>query len=234
MQLFYSQHITGNTAVFDETESQHALQVLRLKEQDTIYLTDGKGKLFEGKVTIQNKKNMSATGLQLVREQNAPKTAVHLVVSPLKNVDRLEWLAEKAVELGISSITPVLTKNTVKKGVNERRLLGIVLSAMKQSLQLHLPHVHPLTEIKHLSFDIENAQYCFGYCGEANKTSIQDISLAVNNVVVMIGPEGDFTPDEVDFLIHHKCVPISLGETRLRTETAAMYALSVLKARLGY
>lgn len=234
MQLFYSQQITGNTAVFDETESQHALQVLRLKEQDPIFLTDGKGKLFEGKIAVQHKKLMTATGLQLVREEEKPKTAVHLVVSPLKNVDRLEWLTEKAVELGVTSITPVITKNTVKKGVNERRLMGIVLSAMKQSLQLHLPQVHATTELKQLVFDAENTQYCFGYCGQANQTPIQNLSLSVANIVIMIGPEGDFTREETDFLIHHKCVPVSLGDTRLRTETAAMYALSVLKSRLGY
>jgi 16S rRNA (uracil1498-N3)-methyltransferase len=105
---------------------------------------------------------------------------------------------------------------------------------MKQSLQLHLPQVHATTELKQWVFDADNTQYCFGYCGQANQTPIQNLSLSVSNIVIMIGPEGDFTREETDFLIHHKCVPISLGDTRLRTETAAMYALSVLKSRLGY
>lgn len=233
MQLFYSQEITGPTTVFDETESQHAIQVLRLRNGETIYLTDGRGKLFEGKVLLSGKKNMSATELRLIREDKSSKTAVHLVVSPLRNVDRLEWLVEKAVELGVTSITPMLTQHTVKKGVNEKRLQNIVLSAMKQSLQLHLPEVRALVELKKFCFDEENTQYCFGYCGEANKTMIQDLSLEAENIVLIIGPEGDFSAEEANFLTHHKCIPISLGETRLRTETAALYALSVLKSRLG-
>ena len=234
MQLFYSQQVTNDSALFDETESRHALQVMRLHTGDAIHFTDGRGKLWEGKIQAHDKTKMSATGLKLLKEVQQQKPAVHLVVSPLKNADALEWLAEKAVELGVSSITPLVTKNTVKKGVNEKRMQGILMSAMKQSLQLHLPTLHEVTELKHYAFDAENTQYFFGYCGEAGKTPIGKISLTSDNVVIMIGPEGDFSRDETDFLIHHKCVPVSLGETRLRTETAAMYALSVLKFRLDH
>lgn len=233
MQLFYSQAITNDSAVFDETESRHALQVLRLRQGDTIHLTDGKGKLWQGNVGIHNKSTMVATGLRLIREDQKPKTAVHLVVSPLKNADALEWLMEKAVELGVSSVTPVVSKNTVKKGVNEKRMQGILLSAMKQSLQLYLPVLNEVTELKKFLFEAEKTKYLFGYCGEMQKTALQNISLDAENIVVMIGPEGDFSKEEAEWLVQKKCTPISLGETRLRTETAALYALAGLKFTLG-
>lgn len=232
MQLFYSQQITGTEAIFDETDSLHALQVLRLKNDDLIHVTDGKGKLYEGSILSTNKRNMMAIRLKLLREDKIPAVKIHLLVSPLKNADRLEWLAEKAVELGVSSITPVVTKNTVKKGVSEKRLQNIVLSAMKQSLQLHLPEVRIPVELKKMVFD-PAAKYFFGYCGEMDKTGLADISLEAENIVLMIGPEGDFSPEEAIYLLQQKCTALSLGETRLRTETAAMYALAGLKLRLN-
>lgn len=232
MQLFYSQYITGSEAIFDENDSLHALQVLRLKNDDLIHVTDGKGKLFTGKVSASNKKNMRAVDLRLTREEKAREKNIHLVVSPLKNADAFEWLMEKAVELGVASVTPVVTKNTVKKGVNEKRMQGILLSAMKQSLQLHLPVLNEVTELKKFGFDAPGTRYFFGYCGEMDKTKIQDIDVKTENTVMIIGPEGDFTPEEAELLRSKGCTPVLLGETRLRTETAAMYVLAALKYKL--
>ncbi|HYG51830.1 MAG TPA: RsmE family RNA methyltransferase, partial [Flavobacteriales bacterium] len=155
MQLFYTQQITNDAAAFDESETTHALQALRLKNGEEIYFTDGFGKLYKGQVELVGKKQFIANGIELVKQEKKSINQVHLYVSPTKMADRLEWLVEKATELGVASITPLLTERTFKKNTNIKRLKNLALSGMKQSLQLYLPEIHEPVQLKKMDFASE-------------------------------------------------------------------------------
>lgn len=232
MQLFYTQQITDKAAAFDETESAHAIQVLRLKTGDLIHFTNGSGKLFKGTVELTGKKQFIANNVELIKDLVEPTTKIHLYVSPTKMSDRYEWLVEKATELGVSSITILLTERTIKKNQNTKRLNNLALSGMKQSLQLFLPQINEPVQLTKMRFDQPDSLYYFGYCGDAEKQELKKLELKAKNIHFFIGPEGDFTPKEIEFMIGNKCVPVTFGETRLRTETAAIYLMSVLKLTL--
>jgi 16S rRNA (uracil1498-N3)-methyltransferase len=231
MQLFYTQQITAQAAAFDETESAHAIQVLRLKTGDLINFTDGLGKLYKGVVELVGKKQFIANKIELIKSENEPPTKIHLYVSPTKMSDRFEWLVEKATELGVSSITPLLTERTIKKNQNTKRLKNLALSGMKQSLQLFLPVIYEPQPLTKINFTLQNSNYFFGYCGEMEKQNLKDIALSSSNVHFFIGPEGDFTPKEIELMQKSNCAPVTFGETRLRTETAAIYVSAILKFR---
>jgi 16S rRNA (uracil1498-N3)-methyltransferase len=231
MQLFYTQQITNEAAAFDEAETTHALQALRLKNGDEIHFTDGNGKLFKGLVELVGKKQFIANKIELVRHENKPRHQIHLYVSPTKMADRFEWLAEKATELGVASITPLMTERTFKKNTNIKRLKNLALSAMKQSLQLYLSVINEPLVLNKIDFNLNESAFYFGYCGEGEKKSLNTILFAAQNIHVLVGPEGDFTAGEIAFLFEKKCVPVTLGKTRLRTETAALYAMAILKSK---
>jgi 16S rRNA (uracil1498-N3)-methyltransferase len=232
MQLFYTQQITAQAAAFDETESAHAIQVLRLKTGDEIHFTDGFGKLYKGIVELVGKKQFIANHVEITKTQKEPTTKIHLYVSPTKMADRFEWLVEKATELGVSSITPLITERTIKKNQNTKRLKNLAMSGMKQSLQLFLPVIHEPQQVNKIDFNLPESQYYFGYCGDAEKKDIATIELSQKNIHFFIGPEGDFTPKEIELLQSNKCTPVTFGETRLRTETAGLYAMSILHYRI--
>lgn len=229
MQLFYTQQITSQAAAFDETESSHAIQVLRLKSDDEINFTDGAGKLYSGKVELVGKKQFIANHIKLIKTAVEPKTKIHLYVSPTKMSDRFEWLVEKATELGVSSITPLICERTIKKNQNTRRLKTLALSGMKQSLQLFLPVIHEPQQLTKIDFNLPTSKFYFGYCGEGEKQELNSIKLDEQNLHFFIGPEGDFTNQEIDFFQKNKCTPLTFGETRLRTETAGIYLMGVMK-----
>lgn len=232
MQLFYTQQITAKAAAFDDTESAHAIQVLRLKTGDEIHFTDGLGKLYKGSVELVGKKQFIANHIEVVRTEQELTTKIHLYVSPTKMSDRFEWLVEKATELGVSSITPLLTERTIKKNQNTKRLKNMALSAMKQSLQLFLPVIHEPQPINKIDLNLPNSAYYFGYCGDMEKQDLKNIDLSAANINFFIGPEGDFTPKEIELMQKNKCIPVSFGETRLRTETAGIYLAAALKFRM--
>ncbi|HLP13156.1 MAG TPA: RsmE family RNA methyltransferase [Flavobacteriales bacterium] len=229
MQLFYTQQITNEAAAFDEAETTHALQALRLKNGDEIHFTDGNGKLFKGLVELVGKKQFIANKIALIKEEKKTAHQVHLYVSPTKMADRMEWLVEKATELGVASVTPLLTERTFKKNTNTKRLKNLALSGMKQSLQVFLPIINEPTQLAKINFGIAESAFYFGYCGEGEKQAFGKIEFTASNIHLFIGPEGDFTAAEIDVLLQKKCIPVTLGETRLRTETAALYAIAVLK-----
>lgn len=229
MQLFYTQQITSEAAAFDEAETTHALQALRLKNGDEIHFTDGNGNHFKGLVELVGKKQFIATKIELVKHEKKSQHQVHLYVSPTKMADRFEWLVEKATELGAASITPLVTERTFKKNTNVKRLKNLALSGMKQSLQLYLPVINEPVQLTKTEFNLSESEFYFGYCHEGEKKPLNSILFSAKNIHVFIGPEGDFTNNEIEFLLEKKCIPVTLGNTRLRTETAALYAMAVLK-----
>jgi 16S rRNA (uracil1498-N3)-methyltransferase len=229
MQLFYQNNIVNNTTcVLNEEESRHIAQVLRLKVDNTIQITNGKGSLFTARlIEIHHKKCV----INVLNETLSPKAenfSLHLAIAPTKNMDRMEWFVEKAVELGIDEITPVICNRSERKEIKIDRLIKVAVAAMKQSLKFNLPQINEATTFeKFISLNGQNQGYiCFGNAEPAN--SLHSFSTNNQHNTFLIGPEGDFTPNEILKAAENGYKPINLGPSRLRTETAALHVVSIV------
>jgi 16S rRNA (uracil1498-N3)-methyltransferase len=215
----------------DETNSKHAIQVLRLKKRDVVLLTDGCGHLLQGVITDEHRK---ACVLQIESVQQIPpaKNPVTLAVSPLKNTSRFEWLLEKVTELGVQRIVPLRCERTEKENLRTDRLQAVLISAMLQSRQCWLPILEAprsFSELPQLASTVVHR--CLAYCGEAQKISLVDWHPGQGSTLVCIGPEGDLTAAEHALAMANGCTTVHLGVNRLRTETAAMVAVTLLTQR---
>ncbi|WP_179317751.1 16S rRNA (uracil(1498)-N(3))-methyltransferase [Winogradskyella undariae] len=225
MQLFYNQHITENDSDFnfDKDESRHIVKVLRKTIGDTLQITNGKGWLFEAELTLADQKKCSvkilSKSLQPKRNYN-----LHLAVAPTKMNDRYEWFLEKATEIGIETITPIICDHSERKVVKIERFEKIIQSATKQSLQYYLPKLNdPMSFKDFISQDFTD-QIFIAHCEETDKKSLKSQLKPASNCTILIGPEGDFSVKEIEMALQHNFIPVTLGETRLRTETAAIAA----------
>ncbi|QXP78627.1 MULTISPECIES: 16S rRNA (uracil(1498)-N(3))-methyltransferase [Winogradskyella] len=225
MQLFYNQHITENDSDFnfDKDESRHIVKVLRKTIGDTLQITNGKGWLFEAELTLADQKKCSvkilSKSLQPKRNYN-----LHLAVAPTKMNDRYEWFLEKATEIGIETITPIICDHSERKVVKIERFEKIIQSATKQSLQYYLPKLNdPMSFKDFISQDFTD-QIFIAHCEETDKKSLKSQLKPASNCTILIGPEGDFSVKEIEMALQHHFIPVTLGETRLRTETAAIAA----------
>ncbi|NRR93226.1 16S rRNA (uracil(1498)-N(3))-methyltransferase [Winogradskyella undariae] len=225
MQLFYNQHITENDSDFnfDKDESRHIVKVLRKTIGDTLQITNGKGWLFEAELTLADQKKCSvkilSKSLQPKRNYN-----LHLAVAPTKMNDRYEWFLEKATEIGIETITPIICDHSERKVVKLERFEKILQSATKQSLQYYLPKLNePMSFKDFISQDFTD-QIFIAHCEETDKKSLKSQLKPASNCTILIGPEGDFSIKEIEMALQHNFIPVTLGETRLRTETAAIAA----------
>lgn len=228
MQLpfFFEENLPGNSLlIMSEESSRHMVQVLRMKEGNRIQITDGKGHLFTGEITSAHKKKTEVTiEKKEFFPSKIPKIAV--AVSLLKNTGRFEWFLEKATEIGVGEIIPLLCKRTEKNYFREERMNTICISALLQSRQVWLPELKTPEKysgvIKNITgFDIKLIAHCL----EDQKKTLDDFSSEnKSSKMILIGPEGDFTPDEIDQALSENFIPVSLGENRLRTETAAIVA----------
>lgn len=221
MHLFYDSNITPETVSYqlNETESRHICRVLRLKEGDSIGLLNGNGLYAEAVITDANQKRCS---IELVskQEQETLSYSIHIAICPTKMNERMEWFVEKATELGVTEITFLLSKNSERKAIKLERFENIAVSAMKQSKRLFLPKINDLTKVEHF---IKNHPDGFiAHCYEGEKQSLLEIF--DSSSPVLIGPEGDFTTEEALFAKQNGYKEITLGENRLRTETAGLYA----------
>ena len=229
MQLpfFFEEILPGNSVlIMSEESSRHMVQVLRMKEGNKIQITDGKGHLFTGEITSAHKKKTEVTieKKEFFPSKN-PKIAI--AVSLLKNTGRFEWFLEKATEIGVGEIIPLLCKRTEKNYFREDRMKTILISALLQSRQVWLPELRTPEKypevINNISgFDIRLIAHCLE---DGQKRTLQEFSVNHNSSkIIFIGPEGDFTPGEIEQALSENFVPVSLGENRLRTETAAIVA----------
>jgi 16S rRNA (uracil1498-N3)-methyltransferase len=228
MRLFYSKDFLGNLATLDEEESKHCLQVMRLKSGDEVFLTDGKGHLWKGILHASGKKYAAVELGDLCRSEAINPAQCSLAVAPTKNIDRIEWLIEKATEIGLVDFWPILTRRTERTKIRIDRLQKIALSAMKQSNRLWMPVVHEPIDFQQF-IALQKSPCYIAHCeeGEAKKP----LHLFRENGAqgtVLIGPEGDFSPEEIDLALNSGCTAVSLGEARLRVETAALYACVVM------
>lgn len=226
MQLFYNKDITSvNTQfTFDKTESRHIVKVLRKKDGDLLHITNGKNELFTVKIILANDKRCL---VEIVNKEIKPKPwnyNLHIAIAPTKNNDRLEWFLEKATEIGIDEITPIICSNSERTILKTERLEKIIQSAMKQSLKYTLPKLNkPIKFVDFIKQDFHSELF-IAHCEELDKKSLVKTIKPNTNVLIMIGPEGDFSPVEIEKALAKKCTPITLGESRLRTETAGVVA----------
>lgn len=229
-QLFYSTNIENGFATLDETESRHCVSVLRKNAGDALFVTDGKGNFYAGELVEAHKKRAVIHIKEKFPQKTDRKINLHIAISLSKQNDRFEWFLEKATELGIDRITPLHCKRTEKSKFRKDRAEKIVLSAMKQSAQAFLPQLDDLTKFKDLIADIsDDVQKIIPYCDGEEQPLIQDIIQPEGSVCILIGPAGDFTPEEVALAQKHGFTPVSLGDSRLRLETAGVAVACVAK-----
>lgn len=227
MHLFYEPDLAGTTAELNEEESHHLVKVLRLRVADRIRLTDGKGAFYEAEIlsTAGKKVHLSILSKE---EQAPPKANLHIAIAPTKNIERIELFLEKATEMGISEISLVLCNRSERRNVRLDRLEKVVVSAAKQSLKAYMPKLNDLTPFE--SFikqpNLPNARY-IAYCGDGEKKEISKTAQPNTNFLVVIGPEGDFAPNEVALAQAAGFELLTLGNARLRTETAGIFVASV-------
>ncbi len=223
MIQFYSPDIEA-TGALPETESGHCCRVLRMKEGDNIFVTDGKGHRFECVILDAHPKH---TALEiLTMEEISPWWGfqLELCVAPSKNADRMEWLVEKAVEIGVDRITLMKCTRSERKTLRTDRLEKIAVSAMNQSLKTNKTVIEGLIDFKEIVSDGFEGFKCLGYCDDAYPLRSFAEEYKGGNVRIWIGPEGDFTPEEVAMAVENGYVPVTFGGSRLRLETAALYA----------
>lgn len=225
MQIFYSAEVENGKALFSREESGHCLRVLRMRRGDSLAFTDGKGTLYEGVITVDDLKGMTVTVTSEKSDPTLRNYRLHMAISPLKNDDRLEWFIEKAVETGIDVITPVICTRSEKRRIRKERLEGIMLSAMKQSARCTLPLLEdPDTLEGFLSRALEGKKIIATCDSSFDRIAITTAFARGDDVTILIGPEGDFTTDEVSAAIGAGFVPVHIGTGRLRTETAGIAA----------
>lgn len=227
MHLFY----TPDIALCHELpadEAAHALRVLRLQPGDEVSLTDGQGNLYRAIISECNRKRclVEVEG----KEEQPPlwEGHLHLALAPTKNMDRMEWLAEKATEIGFDELTFLNCQWSERRIVKGERIEKILVSAMKQSLKARLPKLNEMTDFMHFVKQPFSGQKFIAHCHEGKKLLLRQALQPAEDALVLIGPEGDFSPDEVAEAIRQGFKPVTLGNTRLRTETAALVAVHLM------
>ena len=225
MQLFYNSalDLTTEEFTFSEEESKHISRVLRNKEGDVLKITNGKGSIFSAKILDAHTKKCTARIIE--QHETIPSNYIlHIGIAPTKNNDRFEWFLEKATEIGIAKITPLLCDHSERKIIKPERFEKVLQAAMKQSLQAYLPQLFPLTPVKEFISRASTDIKLIAHCGKGERTELKRKLQPGKEVTILIGPEGDFSEKEIDWAITHGFMPVALGQNRLRTETAAIVA----------
>lgn len=225
MQLFYNPTITESTETFsfDKEESKHIIKVLRKKDTDILFVTNGLGFLFKTEITLASDSKCTVQIISFEKKEES-KFKLHLAVAPTKMNDRFEWFLEKATEIGIHEITPIICDRSERKVINAERFDKIILSAMKQSNELFLPKLNNAVTFKEFIKQQNKGLQLIAHCEETDKKTLKSVLKPNENVTLLIGPEGDFSEKEIALALENNYIPVSLGNTRLRTETAAVVA----------
>lgn len=223
--LFYVPNIDQSNFLPEE-ESHHAVKVLRLVEGDPVELVDGRGNYYTAEISFAHHKKCEVRILEKIENYNPLPCHIHIAIAPTKNMDRIEWFAEKVTEIGVGEITPLLCDHSERKVIKIDRLEKIVVSAMKQSKKATMPTLNEMCSFKQFMKqykDFAGKKY-IAHCYEQDKKSLVKDYVKGNDAIVLIGPEGDFSEEEVRLAIENGFVPVTLGESRLRTETAGIAA----------
>lgn len=227
MQLFYTPSILDGFAHFDEEESRHLHSVLRRQVGDRLSLTDGKGTFYETELSEVGKKKALARILSATPAAPERAGKLHVAIAPTKQIERFEWFLEKAVEIGVDTITPLRCQRSERDTIRLDRLEKILVSAMKQSLRAYLPKLNPLTAFTPFVSAATEPQKRIAWCGDEPMPHLKETLQSGTDTLILIGPEGDFTPAEVELALQKGFSAISLGAARLRTETAGVLSVAV-------
>ena len=225
MQLFYNPNLneTATSFVFDKEESKHIIKVLRKKEGDILHVTNGLGYMFTVEITIASDTKCTVK-IKETEKQEVPKFNLHLAVAPTKMNERYEWFLEKATEIGVQEITPIICEHSERKIIKTDRFQKIIESAMKQSLHYYLPKLNEPIRFKDFIKTKKSGQLFIAHCEETSKKLLKNELKTSQDTTILIGPEGDFSVKEIQLAVENNFIPVSLGSTRLRTETAAIVA----------
>ena len=229
MQLFYNPTIDNSISqfVFSPEESKHIIKVLRKTEGDELHITNGKGYLFSAKIMVADIKKCKAQ-ITTREKKHQAMHSLHMAVAPTKMNDRFEWFLEKATEIGVNEITPIICEHSERKVVKLERMEKVLQSAMKQSLQTFLPKLNQPQTFKAFIAREQNGLKFIAHCEDEEKAELKRRVAADKDVTVLIGPEGDFSATEINLAYDNGFVPVSLGKNRLRTETAAIVACTTV------
>ncbi|QJP35737.1 16S rRNA (uracil(1498)-N(3))-methyltransferase [Nonlabens sp. Ci31] len=231
MQLFYYSNISpeANSLELDKEQARHMTKVLRKKAGDHVDITDGLGNLYDGTISLvtSNKCNID---IALAKAYPLPVSQLHIAIAPTKMNDRMEWFLEKATEIGIAKITPLLCEHSERKKINTARFQKILISAMKQSNQFYLPVLEELTSFTDfLKADVKGVK-CIAHCEETDKKMLSQLLHKHQDLTMIIGPEGDLSLMEIEMALKNGFIPTSLGTKRLRTETAGVYTSAIFNS----
>ncbi len=209
-----------------ESESKHCIKVLRLKIDDTINLVDGKGGFYKAKIINDHPKRCTVEVIETIKEYGRRDFYLHIAIAPPKNIERMKWFLEKVTEIGIDEITPIICKHSERKIINTERLTKVITSAVKQSIKAYHPVLNNTIKFDEfvMSEFSNNFHKFIAYYNDNNKKSLKNSYRTKQDALILIGPEGDFTSEEVKFAIQNNFTEVSLGNSRLRTETAGIVA----------
>jgi 16S rRNA (uracil1498-N3)-methyltransferase len=225
MQIFYAPDINGKTYILDENESKHCIRVLRMTKGTGVRLIDGKGNLFEGVISNPDSKKCIISITGIIKDFERRNYSLHIAISPLKNPERFEWFVEKSVEIGIDEITPLICRNTEKPGIKRERVNKLIISAMKQSLKSEMTILNEPCLFHEFINTRHPGNLMIAHCGnDPEKKKIEEVYSKGSKALILIGPEGDFSEEEINEAAGKGFKPIHLGQSRLRTETAGIAA----------
>ncbi len=228
MNIFYEPNIKQNLCL-NEEESRHAVKVLRLSAGDLLNVVDGRGGFYTCKVKNTQGKKCELTIVEEKQQFGTRDFYIHLIIAPTKNMDRMEWMLEKCVEIGIDEISFIQTRYSERKEIKTQRLEKIAVGAMKQSQKAYLPKINEMISWKDfLKNNTQESQKMIAHLEEGDRKSIQHFAKPNDKYTILIGPEGDFSPDEIKQALENGYQPVTLGSSRLRTETAGLVACHTL------
>jgi len=224
MHIFYTPDISGKIYTLNEDESKHCVRVLRLEQGEEITLVDGRGGFFTAEITDPNPKRCAVKVIKSELNFGLRNFQVNMAIAPTKNIERIEWFLEKATEIGINRVTPLLCRYSERKEIKADRLEKVMVSAMKQSLKAYLPQLDQITKFNDFISQPFSGQKFIAHCDEQHRDLLKKMVIPNQSYLILIGPEGDFSSEEIELAIKAGFHPVSLGDIRLRTETAGVVA----------
>ena len=233
MQLFYTPKIDSK-GVLSEEESRHAIRVLRYQLNDPIDLVDGVGNYYKAIISNPNPKRCEFEVIEKIENFEPLPYNLHLAVGPTKNIDRFEWFVEKSTEIGVTQITPILSQFSERKHIKKERIEKIIVSAAKQSVKAHFPILNEMIPFEQFIKNAQASQKFIAHCYDLQKSSLFEVVRAQSDLIVMIGPEGDFSEAEIDQALLNNYTAVGLGSARLRTETAGIVACHTVNLKNSF
>lgn len=231
MNIFYLPNISGESVFLNEVESRHAVKVLRLEKGSRVLLVDGKGGSCQAQITGINPKKCQLSIIERQQESGRKNYNIHVAIAPTKNNTRFEWFLEKATEIGIDVITPLLCENSERKVIKAERFEKVLVSAMKQSHKAWLPKLNTLTPFWEFIEKNYSGQRFIAHCHNGNKEHLKNQVTQNSDALILIGPEGDFSKKEVEKALSLGFTEVSLGNSRLRTETAGVVSCHIVQLK---